>query len=183
MRDDQGNGAGQQPDDAEQEMNTPGQDRYAGQEIRQPGELGQSHEDRSIVPGFDRSDVSGSPADQPSHLAHPGEPPSAPGQPGYGQPAYSQPDYSQPGHHQPGYHQPGYGQPFYPAPGDHGGPTVPGGAGGPGYPPAPGQPYGQPQYRQPQYGQAPYRHAPYGYGRAYRPPGFLPPPTTAARPR
>ena len=162
MRDDQGNGSGQRPEESGPESNAPGQDHYAGSELPPVG--------------FPPPAADPSPADPPS--AEPTSTDRQPGfaspgatAPGYGEPSYARPTFGQPGYGQPGYGQAGYGQPGY---------------GQPGY----GQPsYGQPGYGQAGYGQAGYGHpafnqtTPFGYAGGYGQPGYLPAPNQAARRR
>jgi len=153
MRDDQANGNGQRPEDHDPELSAPGHDQFAGGGIS--GEAADS-----LVPSSDfvPSSDDPSPADQPDY-SQPGSGHPSFGQQAYGQPQFGQPHYGQPSYPPPGgaaYGQPAYGQPSYNQPG-----------------------YGQPAYGQPGYGQT----MPFGYGNAYGPPGYLPPPTQATRRR
>jgi len=131
MRDDQGNGSGQRPEESGPESNIPGQDHFASD-------------------GFgDAADAAVPPADSPSPSF--GQPTT--GQPTFGQQSYGGSMFGQPGYGYPGYSQPGYGpgQPGYYAsqPGSPGyghpafGQTMPfgypGGYGQPGYLPQPNQ--------------------------------------------
>jgi S1-C subfamily serine protease len=97
MRDDQGNGSGQRPEESGPEFNAPGQDQHVG------GEVFSEAADTAVPP-------TGSPSSaEPSF-----------DEPGYGRPTFGQPGPGHPGAGQPGYGQPGYG------PGQSGGPQ-PGG--------------------------------------------------------
>ncbi len=191
MRDDQGNGGGQRPEESEPERGAPGQEHFAGDASSEAADAAvpppppppppvdreadsvptDSVPPGSVPPGF-VSPSFGEPSSSQPGYGQPRFGPPGYSQPGYSQPGYSQPGYSQPGYSQPGYSQPGYSQPGYSQPG-YGQPAFR--AGQPGYPPPGGPAYGQAAYGQ----TAPFGYPPGAYGQ----PGFLPPPRADARRR
>jgi S1-C subfamily serine protease len=140
MRDDQGNGSGQRPEESGPESNAPGPDQFAGGQ--RPGGQSLSDAGDAAVPPVGRpsqadpSQAGQSSADREPGFAPPGFAPPGFGEPRFGDPAYGGPTYGQPGYGQPGYGQPGYGHPAF-------GQTAPfgyaGAYGQPGYLPQPNQ--------------------------------------------
>jgi S1-C subfamily serine protease len=162
----------------------------------EPGEFDRRREQGSIVPGFEGDDsLDWAPgSERPGSPTPPGYGQPGLGQPGFGQPDYSQSDYGQPDYGQPAYGQSGYslpgsGQPGYPPPGGPGSSQQGSGQQGSGQPgfgqPGFGQPgFGQPGFGQPGSGQPGFgQPMPFGYSSAYGQPGYLSPPTGAARRR
>src|SRR5271166_4599526 len=116
MRDDQGNGDAQRPEDAESGLNAFGPYQDDGQGPRQHRE--------SWEPGIDRERTDPGPYGVPSADS------PASGQPSFGQPSFGQSSFGQPSFGQPTYRMPDYGQPSFGA--DQ--------AGQADYPPPPGGP-------------------------------------------
>ena len=173
MRDDQGNGSGQRPEEPGPESNTPGQEHFAG------GEFSGAADAAVPSAGSPSPADPSSPADPPTER-HPGYVQPSLGEPTFGRPTFAQPDYGQPDYGQPDYGHPGYGHPGY----GHSsyGPGRPNyGPGQPGY--GPGQP-GSPPPGTPGYGHPAFTQTtPFGYGGGYGQPGFLPQPNQGARRR